>query len=234
MLKYSLVKNHLTNREDDYAAQIHCMESLDNEAIITRMLNKGTLLTRTDILAVLNNWEETVEEALLEGNNLILPVFNTSFSISGIFESPLDNFDENRHKLNINLTRGIRVRETEKKVKFEKTTSALPHPQIQEVRDTVSGKVNEVLTKNGVIELSGENHKIEGEADNYGVWFVNEKKKKKKAEVIIENKPSRIIAMIPDLGSGNWQVKLITQYTGSIRTLKTPKRFIYPKILYVE
>ena len=96
MLKYSLVENLLTDRPDDYSAQTHCVTSLDKEAIIKRMLQRGNLLTRTDILAVLNGFEETVTDALLEGNNLTLPLFNTSFSISGVFESPLDSFDGNR------------------------------------------------------------------------------------------------------------------------------------------
>ena len=98
MLKYSLLEMLLTDRPDDYSAQTHSIATLDKEAIIKRMLNRGTLLTRTDILAVLNGFEETIAEALLEGYSVTHPLFNTSFSISGVFESPLDTFDGNRHK----------------------------------------------------------------------------------------------------------------------------------------
>ena len=68
VLKYSLVENLLTDREDDYSAQTHASASLDIEAVIQRMLHSGTLLTKTDILAVWNNLCETVKEIHLEAH----------------------------------------------------------------------------------------------------------------------------------------------------------------------
>ena len=234
MLQYSLLENLLTDRPDDFSAQTHSIATLDKEAIITRILNKGTLLTRTDILAALNGFEEAVSEALLEGYSLTLPLFNTSFSISGVFESILDTFDGNRHKLNINLTKGTLLRKTEKEVKFEKTNPATALPNIQEVRDSISGTVNERLTRNGVVEVRGYNLKIDGTDPACGLWFVAEDGTETKAAVMVENKPSRIIAMIPDLPGGNWQMRVSTQFTGSNKLLKTPKTFVFPKSLTVE
>ncbi len=233
MLKYSSVENRLTERPDDYSAQTHSTASLDKEAIINRILSKGTLLTRTDILAVFNGLEEAVVDALLEGNLITLPLFNTSFSISGVFESPMDSFDPNRHKLNINLTKGTLLRDAEKQVKLEKTNTSTPLPNIQEVKDSVSDTVNERLTAGGVVELRGYNLKIEGEDPSCGLWFVAEGGAETKATVLIENKPARIIAMIPALAAGNYQVKVVSQFTGSAKVLKTPKQFIYPKNLTV-
>ena len=233
MLKYSLSENLLTDRPDDYSAQTHATESLDKEAIIARILKRGTTLTKTDVLAVFNGIEEVIADALLEGNTINLPLFNTSFSISGVFESPLDVFDGNRHKLNINLTKGVLLRETEKDVKFEKTNTVTPLPQIQEVKDSISGTVNETLTPNGVVEVRGYNLKIEGDDPTCGLWFVNSNGTETKANVFIENKPSKIIAMIPALANGNYQVKVVTQYVSNHKFLKTPKLFIYPKNLVI-
>jgi hypothetical protein len=233
MLKYSLLENLLTDRQDDYLAQTHSMATFDKEAVITRMLNRGTLLTRTDILAVLNGFEETVAELLIAGNSLALPLFNTSFSISGVFENPSDTFDNNRHKLNINLTKGAFLRKVEKKVKFEKTTAVIPLPQIKEVKDSMSGSVNEKLTPKGVIELRGYNLKIEGDDPTCGVWFIAANGTETKAELLIENKPSKIIAMMPALPAGNYQIKVATRYAIGGKSLKTPKQFVYPKSLTV-
>ena len=232
MLKYSLNENLLTECPDDYSAQTQATGSLDKEALVARMLSKGTLVTRTDILAVLNNLEETVVQALLEGYTVTSPLFNTSFSISGVFDSPKDTFDGNRHKLNINLTKGSLLRSAEKNVKFEKTNTIAPLPQIHEVKDVLSGIVNERLTPNGVIEILGYNIKIDGEQPPCGVWFVHESGNEIPAEIFIENKPSRILAMIPQLNSGNYQIKIVTQYTGGA-LLKTPKIYIYPKTMEV-
>ena len=233
MLKYSLSENLLTECPDDYSAQTNATGSLDKEALVARMLSKGTLVTRTDILAVLNNLEETVVQALLEGYTVTSPLFNTSFSISGVFDSPKDTFDGNRHKLNINVTKGTLLRNAEKNVKFEKTNAVAPLPQIHEVKDVLSSTVNERLTSKGVIEISGYNIKIDGEQPPCGVWFVHENGTETPAEIYIENKPSKILAMIPQLATGNYQIKIVTQYSGS-NLLKTPKTYIYPKMLVVE
>lgn len=234
MLKYSLLENQLTDRPDDYSAQTHIVASIDKESIITRMLSRGTLLTRTDIVAVLNNLEETIVDAILEGNSINFPLFNTSFSISGVFEGALDSFDGNRHKLNINLTKGLLLREAEKRVKLEKTNAVTPLPQIQEIKDSISGTFNERLTPKGVIEIRGYNLKIAGNDPSCGLWFVPELGDEVKADVFISNKPSNVIAMIPPLSNGRYKVKIVTQYLGSSILLKIPKTYTYSKPLIVE
>ena len=234
MLKYSLIENLLTDRPDDYSAQTHCMATIDKDAIITRMLERGTTLTKTDILAVLNSLEEVIASALLEGYNITIPLFNTACSISGVFDSPLDSFDGNRHKLNINLTKGRLLREVERSMKFEKTNVPSPQPNIQEVKDSMSGRVNEILGRNGVVEVRGYNLKIEGDDPSCGLWFRMNNGNEYRADVLIENKPSRIIACIPYLDGDNCQISIVTQYANGLKWLKTPKQFAYPKILIVE
>lgn len=234
-LKYSLTENLLTERTDDFSAQTHPSGSHDKEAIIARMLQRGTLLTRTDILAVLNGFDETIVDIMLEGGHVNLPLLNTSFSISGVFEGATDSFDANRHKLNINLTKGTLLREAEKKVKLEKTSTIVPQPQILEVKDSVSGKVNEVLTSKGVVELRGHNIKVEGDNTACGLYFVAEDGTELKAAVLVTNKPSSVVAMMPALAAGkSYQIKLVTQYTGSGTYLKTPRTVVYNKSLTAQ
>ena len=229
-LKYSLHDNPLTERPDDCSAQAHSVGSLDEEAIIERIMTRGTTLTRTDVTAVFTAFKEVVAEAATQGYSVNLPLFNTAFSISGVFDGPMDSFDANRHKLNINITKGVALRDAEKHVKLEKTASQQPNPQIQEVKDSITGTVNERLTVNGVIEVRGYNLKIEGDNASCGLWFVAENGTETKAAIIIENKPARIIAMVPGLPSGKYQVKVATQYTGGV-LLKAPRIFVYQKYL---
>ena len=233
MLQYSLEDNPLTERPDDYSAIAHAAGSYMLEDIINAMLSRGTLVTRTDIMAVLNNFFETTESIIERDGMVNTPLFNTSFSISGVFNGPLDSFDSGRHKLNINISRGIRLRDTEKRVKLEKTNPSVTLPQIQEVKDTASNTVNERLTPNGVIEVRGYTLKIEGEHPNCGLWFVHENGTETKASQIFENKPSKILSMIPALPQGNYQLKIVTQYSIGGKILKTPKVYIPSKVLKV-
>jgi nucleoid DNA-binding protein len=228
-MKYSLNEKLLTERPDDYSAIAHAVSSLDTEAVLQRIINKGTTVTKTDVLAVLNSFYEVVRDAHLEGHTVNLPLINTSFSISGVFDGPMDSFDPNRHKLNINVSKGTILRDAEKNVKTEKTNVQTPLPQIQEVKDSVTGKVNERITSGGVVEVRGYNLKIDGDNPKCGLWFVDDSGAEVKAETIIENKPTRIIAIIPTLKSGNWQVKVVSQFSGGGKFLKEPKMFIYQK-----
>jgi len=233
MLQYSLTENLLTGRADNFTALTQSEGSFDKEAIITEMLRRGSLLTRTDILAVLNGYEETITNIIHDGGTVNTPLFNTSFSISGVFEGPMDAFDGNRHKLNVNLTKGILLRDIESQVAFEKTGTVVPQPTILEVKDSVSGKVNEQLTPGGVVELMGVNIKIVGENADCGLWFVPASGEAMKAQVIVQNKPSSLIAMIPNLSAGTYTLKEVTQYSGS-NLLKSPKTSFFNKTLTVS
>ena len=232
-LKYFLLENLLTERTDDYSAQTHSSESYDFERFIKRMLSKGTAMTETDARAAFTLIESTVRDIIIDGGMINIPLFNTSYSISGVFDGPLDMFDPNRHKFNINITKGTLFRSLEKEVAFEKTNAVSPQPLIQEVKDTISGKINEELTPNGVIEVRGYNIKVAGDNASVGLSFVSESGAEVKAAVFAENKPTTLIAVIPALAVGNWQVKVVTQYSGGAM-LKTPKVYVYPKVLTVK
>ena len=234
MLEYSLHENLLTERKDDYAAQTHSKTVYTREEFIDLMLQRGTLVTKTDIVAVLNNIEETVTYIVKNGGMLNLPLFNISFSISGVFDGALDSFDPNRHKLHINLSKGTLLRDAEKEVKLAKTNAPLPQPQILEVKDSVSGKVDDVLTAGGAVEIDGINIKLAGDSDSVGLWFVLADGTETKAVTVVTNKPSQIISLIPQqLQAGsNCQLKIVTQYSGG-KNLKEPKTTVYGKTFTV-
>ena len=232
-VRYSLVENLLTEREDDYSAQVYGAISYDRPAIVARMANRGNLLTKVDIEAVLNAYEDEVEMIHDEGSHINTPLVNTSSSVSGTFDGPLDSFDPNRHKYNINTQKGSRLRAVEKRQKLEKTNAVSPQPNIQEVKDTISGKVNDVLTSGGVIEIRGYGLKISGD-ERCGLWFVPlQGGETVKASIFVENKPSTVIAIIPPLAAGEYNIRIATQYSGG-KELKDPKSVIYSKPLTVQ
>jgi len=232
MLKYSLTRNLLTDSADDYTAKTQSLGSYDKEAIITNMLRRGSLLTRTDIVAVLNGFEESIADIIHDGGTVNTPLFNTSFSISGKFEGGVDNFDRKRHKVNVNLNKGILIRNAEAKVIPEKTGAIANRLQILEVVDSVSGKMNEQLTPGGVLKIWGDNIKIIGDNPDCGLYFVPESGETVKAQVIAQNKPLSLIIAIPSLNAGTYTIKLVTQFTNG-HLLKLPRTCYFNKMLIV-
>jgi hypothetical protein len=234
MLEYSLHENPLTERKDDFAAQTHSKSSYTKEQFIDLMLQRGTLMTKTDALAVFNNIEETAVYIISNGGTINMPLFNTGFSISGVFESATDSFDPNRHQLHVNISKGTILRNAESTVKLSKVNVPSPQPQVIEVKDSVTGKVDEVLTAGGAVEINGINIKIAGDKPECGLYFVDEDGRETKAETIVLNKPAMIIALIPFLDRDRWyRLKIITQFSGS-NLLKEPKTTVYGKPLQIQ
>ena len=236
MVKYVLSENLLTARPDDFMATPVDVKSFDRDTIVEMMLKRGTLLTKTDILAVLNSLEEVVADIVKDGGAVNMPLFNTSFSISGVFDGAMDTFDPNRHRLYVNLNKGTLLRDVEKQVKTSKTEMSAAAPSVVEVRDVLSGTSNEKLTPMGVIQVFGSGLRIEGTEPTVGLWFVPAEGAQPpiKANVMVSNKPSSLTAMVPALDAGTYRIRVATQYAGSgSRLLKTPRITTWEKVFVV-
>ena len=234
MLKYCLRENLLTPAPDDYMAQVTDVRSYTLDEIIDLMMDKGTTLTRADVAATLQVYGEVCSSLIKDGSAVNTPLMNTALSISGVFDGANDSFDKKRHTVNLNITAGTLLRDAVTKVKCEKTEGVSTDPYITEVADIVSGKVNEVLTKGGVVQLTGSRLKFDAKDAAQGIFFVPETGNPVRASVIAENKPARVMAIIPaDLAAGTYYIEVRTKYANATKQLKTLKvgRFAKPLTL---
>ena len=234
MLKYSLRENLLTPAPDDYMAQAADVRSYTLDEIIDLMMEKGTTLTRADVAATLQVYGEVVSAIIKDGSAVNTPLMNTALSISGVFNGVNDIFDKKRHTVNLNITAGTLLRDAVTKVKCEKTEGASTDPYITEVTDIVTGTANTTLTKGGVVQLVGARLKFDAKDTAQGIFFVPETGEAVRAAVIAENKPARVMAIIPaDLAAGTYYIEVRTKYANATKQLKTLKvgRFAKPLTL---
>lgn len=232
MLKYSLRENLLTPAPDDYMAQAADVRSYTLDEIIDLMMEKGTTLTRADVAATLQVYGEVVSAIIKDGSAVNTPLMNTSMSISGVFDGANDSFDKKRHTVNLNITAGTLLRDAVTKVKCEKTEGVSTDPYITEVTDIVSGKTNEVLTKGGIVQITGSRLKFDAKDASQGIFFVPETGNPVRASVIAENKPARLMAIIPaDLAAGTYYIEVRTKIIGSSQKSKTLKTGKFDKPL---
>ena len=232
MLKYSLRENLLTPAPDDYMAQAADVRSYTLDEIIDLMMEKGSTLTRADVAATLQVYGEVVSAIIKDGSAVNTPLMNTSMSISGVFDGANDSFDKKRHTVNLNITAGTLLRDAVTKVKCEKTEGTSTDPYITEVTDIVTGTVNTTLTKGGVVQLVGSRLKFDAKDTAQGIFFVPETGEAVRAAVIAENKPARLMAIIPaDLAAGTYYVEVRTKIIGSSQKSKTLKTGRFDKPL---
>ncbi|UTC91200.1 DUF4469 domain-containing protein [Treponema denticola] len=234
MLKYCLRENLLTPAPDDYMAQATDVRSYTLDEIIDLMMEKGTTLTRADVAATLQVYGEVVSAIIKDGSAVNTPLMNTSMSISGVFNGANDAFDKKRHTVNLNITAGTLLRDAVTKVKCEKTEGASTDPYITEVKDVVSGKTNDILTKGGVVQLVGARLKFDAKDAAQGIFFVPETGNPVRAAVIAENKPARLMAIIPaDLTAGTYYIEVRTKILEGNKSGKTLKTGRFNKALTV-
>lgn len=234
MLKYCLRENLLTPAPDDYMAQAADVRSYTLDEIIDLMMEKGSTLTRADVAATLQVYGEVCSLLIKDGSAVNTPLMNTSMSISGVFDGANDSFDKKRHTVNLNITAGTLLRDAVTKVKCEKTEGVSTDPYITEVADIVSGKVNEVLTKGGVVQLTGSRLKFDAKDAAQGIFFVPETGNPVRASVIAENKPARVMAIIPaDLAAGTYYIEVRSKHSGGGKPLKAVKAGRFAKPLTV-
>ena len=234
MLKYSLRENLLTPAPDDYMAQAADVRSYTLDEIIDLMMDKGTTLTRADVAATLQVYGEVCSSLIKDGSAVNTPLMNTSMSISGVFDGANDSFDKKRHTVNLNITAGTLLRDAVTKVKCEKTEAADTNPYITEVSDIVTGTVNTTLTKGGVVQLVGSRLKFDAKDAAQGIFFVPETGEAVRAAVIAENKPARLMAIIPaGLKAGTYYIEVRTKILEGNKSGKTLKTGRFNKALTV-
>jgi hypothetical protein len=232
MLDYHVVENLMTPNPDDGMAQVVNLRSYTDEEIAELMLKRGTLLTKADILAVLQVYREVVGDLVEDGCAINTALFNIIPSISGIFNGLGDSYDASRHKTCANINPGVALRQAAGRIKTRKVQVADSTPYIVEVKDIVSGSVNENLTPGGVVQLRGSRLKFVPENGENGIFLLSESGGETKLTVVAENKPARLMAMLPvDLAEGTFYLEVRTTYSQGNRQegkqLKTG-RFIKP------
>lgn len=235
MLQYHTVDNLMTPAPNDHMAQTVNLRSYDEPQIIEHMLKRGTSLTKTDLLASNQLRTEVILDLLADGAAVNTSLCNMSPSISGVFEGAADSFDPSRHKVNINIYANTATRDVAKKIKVEKVQVADPSPYIVEVKDVVSGTVNETLTPGGILELRGSRLKFVATNPTNGLFLVPETGSEIRIEVIAENKPARLMALLPaQLAAGTYYVEVRTTFSqGNAKESKQLKTGRFAKPLTV-
>ncbi|MCF2874310.1 MULTISPECIES: DNA-binding domain-containing protein [unclassified Tenacibaculum] len=213
-MKYYLSENKLTD-EDNYLARVLVERTIDQDMLITKMLRKRNLVSKTDIVAVLNSYYEEVIQCINDGDNITLPIANISYSITGVFDTDEDSFTDDKHKLQINLNGGRLIKDLAENIPLKKVSPPPASTEITHVKDIKSDTVNTSITSEGVFELRGSRLRIDGEHADIGLYFVAEDNTETKVEHLVVNGLTKIIAQAPTLASGDYRIRIKTQATAN-------------------
>jgi hypothetical protein len=234
MLDYSLNENSLTPDPNDCSAQPENVRSYSHDEVIERINKRGSSITKADLMSGFELYYNEVADIIADGGAVHTPLFVTVPSIPGVFTSIADNFDSSRHAVKTNLNPGILLRQATAKIKVRKVQVADPSPYIVEVVDIASGTTNDILTPGGVVQLRGSRLKFLADKPENGVFFIDDNNVETRYNLVVENKPARVIVVMPDtLAQGSYRIELRTTCSSTNKEAKTMKRGQCNKILTV-
>ena len=225
-VKYRLDNNPLTADPNDCMAQVVDSNVFDQAAIRREMIKRGTTLTEPDLAAYQNLETEVLKDIVENGGTINTPLFNTSFSISGVFTDENDSFDKSRHAVKLNVNAGVALREALGKVSTQKVEGKSTDPYITRVRDKISGD-GSVIKAGSVIEITGSRLKFDASDSEQGVFALTSSGEVR-LSTVIENKPARLVLLFPaDFAAGDFSIEVRTKLgsdrKSTTKTLRTGK-----------
>jgi hypothetical protein len=236
-IKAILYPNLLTEDPDDFYAKVISERTLDVDDICNSAVGRGNAPTTKEAMKInVDLFFKEMGYLLKDGYSVNTGYFTVSPYIKGTFRSIRDRFDSVRHSLYFLFNQGDILRKEAGEVEVEITGAGEAGIMIIEVVDVKTGSINDRITPNRNLRIRGSKLKLAGESSNVGVYFVNETTGeiiKVESDEIVDNKPSEIVIVVPQLEAGLYLVQVTTQFSSGSSLLKEPRTVTFDKTLNV-
>ncbi|WP_430813771.1 DNA-binding domain-containing protein [Carboxylicivirga sp. RSCT41] len=234
-LYLTLQPNFITADPNDYYGRVQYQQVLTNDDIAREIAKERTELRVETISYIMDMADTKKAEKVAEGFIINTPFCIAKAGTSGVYNSATEQFSKDKHSLSINFLKGMASREQLANVDVKVQGVAETGPVIGAVTDALTGAKDSSITPNNVIQIIGNKLKIGGDGDDIGLKLRNiDTDDVVRIKQIIVNEPRQIIAMLPDVPVGSYELELTTAYSGTNEPLKTPKTSVFSLILSVE
>ncbi|MDR2064721.1 MAG: DUF4469 domain-containing protein [Prevotellaceae bacterium] len=236
-IKAYLYSNALTDNPNDYIARVSSERSLSvNDICESAITRGGADISAAAMEHAVNLWLKEMGYRLCDGFSINTGWFTASTHIKGVFDSPNEHFDPEKHTVLFEFQQGSLLRRELESISVDILGVADSALRILQVTDVKTGSVNDILTPDRNLKISGNKIKIAGDNAANGVYFVNQTTQERTAvdaSDIVTNNPSELIIVIPALTAGTYSLEIATQYAvGAL--LKEPRTAIFDKPLTVQ
>ncbi|MFT3920399.1 DNA-binding domain-containing protein [Cloacibacterium sp.] len=237
-IKAYLYDNALTkDNPNDYIARTVSERSLNVKQICEAAVNRGgSDVSAASMQHATELFLKEMAYQLCDGYSVNTGYFTASTLIRGVFDSPTETFNSAKHSILFQFNQGEKLRAEIPTIEVNILGIADASSAILQVTDVKSGSVNDLLTPNRNLKISGNKIKIAGEDTANGVYFVDTTTQSRTvvdATDIVTNNPSEVIIVTPALAAGTYTIEVVTQFAqGSL--LKEPRTAGLEKILTVQ
>jgi len=236
-VKAFLYDNPLTDDPEDYSARVSSERSLNIEDICESAASRGGAdISSSAMQHGTSLFLKEMGYLLCDGYSVNTGYFTATPQIRGVFNSPEETFNPEKHNLLFQFNQGEVLRDELSSVDVEVMGVADTGLSISQVTDMKTGSVNDQLTPGRNLKITGRKIRVFGDDEDVGIRFVNqatdENTKVDPADLVINN-PSELLIIIPGLAAGTYKLQVSTQFSGSIQ-LKVPRTVLFDKVLTVQ
>lgn len=236
-IKAYLYDNTLTkDNPNDYIARVQSERSLGVKEICESAANRGGAdVSASAMQHATELFLKEMAYQLCDGYSVNTGYFTANTQIRGVFDSPAETFKSDKHSLLFQFNQGERLRSEIPGIEVSIMGLADSSAAILQVKDMKSGTLNDTLTPGRNLKISGSKIKIAGEDAANGIFFINTATQVRTvvpADDMVDNNPSEVMIIIPDLAAGTYTLEIITQFSSTL--LKTPRTAAFDKPLIVQ
>ena len=236
-VKAYLYDNALTkDNPNDFIARVSSERSLSVSDICESAATRGGAdIPAAAMEHAVNLWFKEMGYRLCDGFSINTGWFTASTHIKGVFDSPNETFNPEKHTVLFEFHQGAQLRKELESVDVQILGVADTALEIVQVADVKTGSVNDIITPDRNLRINGHKLKIAGTAEANGVYFINQdtqERTKVDASDMVTNNPSELIIVIPALAEGAYKVEVTTQYSSNL--LKDPRTVTFDKLLTVQ
>ena len=237
-IKAHLYDNVLTEDLNDFIARVQSERSLNVMNICQSAVTRGGAdISAAAMEHATNLWFKEMAYRLCDGFSVNTGWFTANAHIKGVFNSPRETFNPAKHTLLFSFQQGSLLRKEIASTQVTILGVAETSLSIAQVTDVKSGSVNDLLTANRNLRISGSKLKIAGDSEANGVYFIHQPSQERirvEDSDIVNNHPSELIIVIPDLGEGEYLLEITTQHGGrNQQLLKNPRTVVFDRTLTV-
>ncbi|MCI3938574.1 DUF4469 domain-containing protein [Chryseobacterium aahli] len=236
-IKAYLYDNVLTkDNPNDFIARTVSERSLNVKQICEAAVSRGGADVSSSAMEHATDlFLKEMAYQLCDGYSVNTGYFTAGTQIRGVFDSPTETFNSQKHSILFQFNQGEKLRAEIPNIEISILGVVDASSVILQVMDVKSGTVNDLLTPERNLKIAGNKIKVAGDNSANGIYFVNtttNARMQVEANDVVVNNPSELIVVIPALPAGTYALEVVTQFAvGSL--LKEPRTAQFDKILNV-
>jgi hypothetical protein len=208
-LGYAVCRNPLSDDRIKCIGRILHTGTLSREQLLDRVASRNTTVSRSDLFAAVEDYEQEIVDALRDGYRVRTGLVEFYLTIEGPFDGPLDTFDRARHKVRVRYRTGPRLlRAMRRFIPMEHALGPEPGPKPRMLADATTGAHPERITPGGIARLWGRALQFDPADPAQGIFFIAEDRRETRVEVVIWNKARQLFFQIPELPAGRYRLEV--------------------------